>query len=78
MKRTPKKELVLWGFHPAHGNVPLKLEKYSKAADKSRRSEGWTTAAYAEGDEPTGLALEAKKVREATLLYEANFGDKAK
>lgn len=78
MKKKPKKELVLWGFHPAHGNVPLKLSEYSKAAEKSRRSEGWTTAGYAKGDEPTGLALEATKVREATALYEANFGGKAK
>jgi hypothetical protein len=53
--------LILWGFHPAHGNIPLKLCDYSKAAEKQRQKEGWTTAAYKKGDEPTGLILQAKK-----------------
>ena len=57
--KTEKKDLILWGFHPSHGNVPMRLEKYTRKAMERRQSEGWTCAAYAEGDEPTGLALQA-------------------
>jgi hypothetical protein len=64
--RNPKRglarpSLVLWGFHPSYGNIPLKLEAYSATAMKRRQREGWKCAAYAEGDEPTGLRLLAKK-----------------
>ena len=52
--------LVLWGFHPEHGNTPLKLEGYSASALKRRRNEGWMCAGYAQGDEPIGLLLLAK------------------
>ena len=55
------KPLILWGFHPSHGNVPMKLEAYSRKAMERRTSEGWKCAAYAEGDEPVGLALQAGK-----------------
>lgn len=62
MAKTSKKPLVLWGKHPAHGNVPIKLEYYSsQAAMERRRREGWTVAVYAEGDEPTGLSLSGAK-----------------
>lgn len=59
----PAKELVLWGFHRAHGNVPLKLEAYTASAAKRRTREGWTVGAYAKGEEPKGLALQAGQVR---------------
>jgi predicted RNA-binding protein len=60
--KTETKTLILWGFHPAHDNVPMRLEKYSRKAQERRQREGWTCAAYAEGDEPVGLALQAAKV----------------
>ena len=53
----PAKELILWGFHPLHGGVPLKLGAPNEQAQ--RRREGWTTAIYAIGEKPMGLALEA-------------------
>lgn len=56
-----KKELVLWGFHWAHGNVPLKLESYSASALKRRKREGWTCAIYPVGDTPWGLFALAEK-----------------
>jgi hypothetical protein len=55
--------LVLWGFHPAHGNIPLKLEAYTKGALERRKREGWTCAAYAEGDDPVGLKLQANAAK---------------
>jgi hypothetical protein len=60
-KGAARPRLVLWGFHPSYGNIPLKLEAYSAAAMKRRQREGWRCAAYAEGDEPTGLRLLAAK-----------------
>lgn len=60
-----KKALVLWGFHPAHENVPIKLEDYSRTAMERRKKEGWTCGAYAEGEEPTGL-IEMSKRKKAT------------
>ena len=54
-KGKVKRELVLWGTHPAHGGIPLKLEHYSKSAKRRREGEGWTGAVYAAGDEPEGL-----------------------
>lgn len=57
--KTKKKELILWGFHPAHGNVPMKLEKYSVKAMERRTSEGWKCGAYADGNEPAGLTTMA-------------------
>jgi hypothetical protein len=59
-KKDKKPPLVLWGFHPAHGNIPLKLEEHSAAALKRRKAEGWTCGVYREGDAPTGLSLLAK------------------
>jgi len=64
------KTLVLWGFHPAHGNTPLKLDNYSAAEQRRREKEGWTCAAYAVGDEPTGLAAQAATVREGRSIIE--------
>lgn len=58
-----RQPLVLWGFHPSYGGIPLKLEPYTASAMKRRQREGWTCAAYAEGDEPTGLRLQARKAR---------------
>lgn len=49
--------LILWGVHPAHGPLPLKLAEWSRAEQRRRESEGWTCAVYAQGDAPTGLAL---------------------
>lgn len=51
--------LVLWGCHPAHGNIPMKLEKFSATAMKRRQREGWKCAAYRVGEEPTGLKIMA-------------------
>lgn len=61
--KAEKKEIVLWGFHKAHGNIPLKLEEYSRSAQKRREREGWTCGAYAAGDEPVGLRLMATKAQ---------------
>jgi hypothetical protein len=61
--RNVRTELVLWGFHPSYGKVPLKLEAYSGAAMKRRQREGWTCGVYAKGDAPTGLRLLAKKMK---------------
>jgi hypothetical protein len=58
-----RQPLVLWGFHPSYGGIPLKLEPYTASAMKRRQREGWTCAAYAQGDEPTGLRLQARKAR---------------
>ena len=58
--KAVKDDLILWGFHPSHGNVPLKLEAYSRKAMERRTSEGWKCGAYADGDEPAGLALMAQ------------------
>lgn len=49
--------LILWGVHPAHGPLPLKIAEWSRAEQRRRESEGWTCAVYAQGDAPTGLAL---------------------
>lgn len=50
-----KDEIVLWGFHPRYCEKPIKLERYTKAAQKRREKEGWTTAGYKQGDDPAGL-----------------------
>lgn len=52
---TTQKEIVLWGFHPEFCKTTIKLERYTKAAQKRREKEGWITAGYKQGDEPTGL-----------------------
>jgi hypothetical protein len=61
MPKKKEKPLVLWGFHPTHGNVPIKLEDHSRVAMVRRQKEGWTCGAYREGDEPTGLIEMAKR-----------------
>lgn len=64
--KTETKTLILWGFHPSYcGGIPMRLEKYTRKAQERRQREGWTCAAYAEGDEPTGLALQANLARKA-------------
>lgn len=55
------KDLILWGFRPAHGTEPIKLEVYSAAAMKRRSAEGWVCAAYAQGVEPKGLSEALEK-----------------
>ena len=65
--------LVIWGFHPAHGNVPMKLGAYSAAAARRREAAGWSVAAYAPGDDPAGLALQAEAVR-ARAAFPADGG----
>ena len=58
--------VVLWGFHPSHGNVVIKLTaggRISKAEQDRRRREGWTLAIYAQGDTPTGLMMQAEQAR---------------
>jgi len=64
-QHTP--EMVLWGFHPSHGYVPLKIAAYESMRQRARReAEGWTCAVYAQGDEPAGLALQADAASRAT------------
>lgn len=53
--KTKSKDLVLWGFHPAHGAACLKIFGFSKKAQRERTSEGWTCAGYAPGERPAGL-----------------------
>lgn len=50
-----KDEIVLWGFNPDFCKTPIKLERYTKAAQKRREKEGWVTAGYKQGDDPAGL-----------------------
>ncbi len=57
--------LVLWGFHPSHGNVPLKLCDWTRKEQRDRERDGWTCYVYRKGDAPVGLALEASKARGA-------------
>jgi hypothetical protein len=56
-----KADLILWGYKPGTSDVPIKLGPFSKAAQSRRKKDGWKTAAYAKGDEPTGLREQAKK-----------------
>lgn len=67
MNDKKRGELILWGFHKAHGNVPMKLESYSNQAKMRREREGWTCSGYREGDAPTGLQIEANIVRQTCL-----------
>jgi hypothetical protein len=62
MPKPKRTQLVLWGFHPSHGNVPIKLEDHSRVAMVRRQKEGWTCGSYAEGEQPTGL-IELAKLR---------------
>ena len=62
-KKKPA-DLILWGYKPGTSDVPIKLEPFSKAAQARREKDGWKTAAYAKGDEPTGLREQAKKEAE--------------
>ncbi|MCB0247462.1 MAG: PLxRFG domain-containing protein [Anaerolineae bacterium] len=53
-------DLILWGYKPGTSDVPIKLGPFSKAEQSRREKDGWKTAAYAKGDEPTGLRDQAK------------------
>ena len=47
------RELILWGRHPAHGMVWLKLSIYiSQAAKVARCREGWECVVLAKGVAP--------------------------
>ncbi len=54
--RSPR--LILWGYHPAYAPVPIKLSEWSHKEQDRRTAGGFLCAAYAEGDAPTGLALQ--------------------
>ncbi len=59
-KKKPT-DLILWGYKPGTSDAPIKLGPFSKAEQSRREKDGWKTAAYAKGDEPTGLREQAKK-----------------
>jgi hypothetical protein len=54
---------VLWGFHPVHMPVPIKLTGGTPAHLRSetvyRERLGWTCAVYRGGVAPVGLRLQA-------------------
>lgn len=66
---TGPRKLVLWGWHPAHGAECLKLADYSPAEERRRTAEGWTCAAYAEGDAPEGLRAQVAGLRAAASRW---------
>jgi len=49
------RNLVLWGFHPAHGRIALKLAAWTPAVQRSYEMAGWKCAAYKKGESPDGL-----------------------
>lgn len=46
---------VLWGVHPAHGSLPLKIAEWSASEQRRREGEGWTCERVSAGKAPTTL-----------------------
>lgn len=61
MKRHPRD--VLWGFHPAHENIPLRLEESTRKAAIRRQAEGWTVESVPAGEAPKLLPILAERAR---------------
>ena len=59
---TGSKRWTLWGYKHSTGLLgPIKITAGSlqgvRAESRRRKADGWDTAVYAEGDEPTGFRL---------------------
>jgi hypothetical protein len=55
-KKAKAEPLILWGKHPAHGNVWIKLNDRGHVLKEreEKRREGWEVVALRKGDAPEG------------------------
>ena len=58
------RDMILWGYHPKHQAVPIKLELCTPESYARRGKEGWILAVHEPGIPPRGLW---RKTTEAIL-----------
>lgn len=49
-----KQDLILWGKHPKHCTVWIKLDCYTVGESKRRQKQGWQVAILPKGCHPDG------------------------